>query len=173
MMGLGMALSAMLHSRTSRNAQLASMAEPVAAAWKIAATLCLLPTQLATSPAGPLYGTVNSFGLGGTIANAVLRVSHGKLITRPSFACMYRRHTFLWKCLLRAEVAYRGAISGLVLSPQPAFAAPLAHDELELQVRAVGLNFRDVLLVLGEYPGPPEPPGNFVVPTVEIAAQQK
>ena len=42
-----------------------------------------------------------------------------------------------------------------------------------MQVRAVGLNFRDVLNVLGEYPGEPGPPGGdcsgvviTLVPTV-------
>jgi len=52
-------------------------------------------------------------------------------------------------------------VAGLVLCEQPAFAAGLAADEVEMQLRAVGLNFRDVLLVLGEYPGPPEPPGRY------------
>ena len=48
------------------------------------------------------------------------------------------------------HVARRGAISGMVLAEQPAFDEPLAPYEVEVQVRAVGLNFRDVLLVLGE-----------------------
>jgi NADPH:quinone reductase-like Zn-dependent oxidoreductase len=47
----------------------------------------------------------------------------------------------------------------MVLCEQPAFVDALAPGEVEIQLRAVGLNFRDVLLVLGEYPGPPEPPG--------------
>ena len=44
---------------------------------------------------------------------------------------------------------------GAARRPPPA-AGPV---EVELQVQAVGLNFRDVLLVLGEYPGPFTPPG--------------
>jgi len=55
------------------------------------------------------------------------------------------------------HVARRGAISGMVLAEQPAFDEPLAPYEVEVQMQAVGLNFRDVLLVLGEYPGPPGP----------------
>ena len=47
-----------------------------------------------------------------------------------------------------------------MLCEQPAFVESLSPGEVELQVQAVGLNFRDVLLVLGEYPGPPEPPGS-------------
>jgi hypothetical protein len=64
--------------------------------------------------------------------------------------------------LLRVHVTRPGSLSGMVLAPQPAFEATLAHTLVELQVQAVGLNFRDVLLVLGEYPGPFEPPGRCV-----------
>ena len=51
----------------------------------------------------------------------------------------------------------RGAISNLV----PLLYAPrkLPAGMVELSVRAVGLNFRDVLNVLGMYPGDPGPPG--------------
>ena len=52
----------------------------------------------------------------------------------------------------------RGAISNLFLEPLPAL-PPLGGAEVHLRVRAVGLNFRDVLNVLGEYPGDPGPPG--------------
>ena len=45
---------------------------------------------------------------------------------------------------------------------QPAFAEPLGSGLVELSVHAVGLNFRDVLNVLGEYPGDPGPPGGAV-----------
>ena len=63
--------------------------------------------------------------------------------------------------LVRLHVTSRGAISNLLLEPQPAL--PLLSDsEVVLQVRAVGLNFRDVLNVLGKYPGDPGPPGGDV-----------
>ena len=52
----------------------------------------------------------------------------------------------------------RGALTNLFIEPLPAFPA-LADSEVLLAVRAVGLNFRDVLNVLGEYPGDPGPPG--------------
>ncbi|RQX68884.1 putative type I fatty acid synthase, partial [Toxoplasma gondii CAST] len=61
----------------------------------------------------------------------------------------------------------RGAISNLVLRPQ-AFAsrtAPQSH-ECEIRVRAIGLNFRDVLNVMGLYPGDPGPPGADCAGTV-------
>ena len=63
------------------------------------------------------------------------------------------------QAMLRVHVTRPGSLSGLVLAAQPAFEADLAPTSVELQVQAVGLNFRDVLLVLGEYPGPFEPPG--------------
>ena len=50
----------------------------------------------------------------------------------------------------------RGALQSLVPEPMHTH---LAVDEVLLEVRAVGLNFRDVLNVLGMYPGDPGPPG--------------
>ena len=60
--------------------------------------------------------------------------------------------------LVRLHFHARGAISNLFLEPLPTF-PPLKETETLLHVRAVGLNFRDVLNVLGEYPGDPGPPG--------------
>ena len=51
----------------------------------------------------------------------------------------------------------RGAISNLV--PLPYTPRKLATGSVEVSVQAVGLNFRDVLNVLGMYPGDPGPPG--------------
>ena len=105
---------------------------------------------------------MSSFGLGGTIASAVLRVEalldqqqqHGRELA-------YHRRSFPWRRPLRVHVAWRGAISGMVLCEQPAFGSALAHNEVELQVQAVGLNFKDVLNVLGQLPSRfPTPPGD-------------
>ena len=60
----------------------------------------------------------------------------------------------------RLDLQARGAISNLRLEQQPAFEAPSHAGEVELRVHAVGLNFRDVLNVLGQYPGDPGPPGS-------------
>ena len=60
--------------------------------------------------------------------------------------------------LVRLHFHARRAISNLYLEPQPALPT-LGDAEALLRVRAVGLNFRDVLNVLGEYPGDPGPPG--------------
>ena len=59
---------------------------------------------------------------------------------------------------IRLHFHSRGAISNLFLEPLPAF-APQDDTQVLVRVRAVGLNFRDVLNVLGEYPGDPGPPG--------------
>ena len=53
----------------------------------------------------------------------------------------------------------RGALSNLRLELQPPLSSPLPRLGAELRVCAAGLNFRDVLNVLGEYPGDPGPPG--------------
>ena len=53
----------------------------------------------------------------------------------------------------------RGALSNLTVMPQPPYDVRCDERHAELHVRAVGLNFRDVLNVLGEYPGDPGPPG--------------
>ena len=53
----------------------------------------------------------------------------------------------------------RGSLANLVPVPFDAAAVQLKADEVLLQVMAVGLNFRDVLNVLGMYPGDPGPPG--------------
>lgn len=50
----------------------------------------------------------------------------------------------------------RGALQNLV--PEP-LQTDLAGNEVLVEVHAVGVNFRDVLNVLGMYPGDPGPPG--------------
>ena len=61
--------------------------------------------------------------------------------------------------LVRLHFHARGAISNLFLETLPTFPPLVEETEVLLHVRAVGLNFRDVLNVLGEYPGDPGPPG--------------
>lgn len=55
------------------------------------------------------------------------------------------------------ELAHPGAFDGLELRPRPT--APLRPDYVRLRVLAAGLNFRDVLLTLGMYPGAAVPLG--------------
>ena len=160
MVGLWKLQSAMRRAQAAPNAQLLVLSAHVANAITQMAS-CVLPLQLAAAPLRQSSGTVCSFGLGGTIASAVLGVAalDGDR-THATHAFAFRRCSFPWQRLLRVLVERKGAISGMVQREQPAFTAALADGELEVQVRTVGLNFRDLLLVLDEYPGPSEPPGS-------------
>ena len=71
--------------------------------------------------------------------------------------------------LVRVHLHSRGAVSNLFIEPLPAL-PPLGDAEVLLRVRSVGLNFRDVLNVLGEYPGDPGPPGGDVAGTLDDAS---
>lgn len=66
-------------------------------------------------------------------------------------------HTFVGPIQLQLHT--RGAINNLVLRSQRLPPEALLAGQVEISVRAVGLNFRDVLNVLGQYPGDPGPPG--------------
>ncbi|WP_449657973.1 type I polyketide synthase [Amycolatopsis eburnea] len=46
-----------------------------------------------------------------------------------------------------------GTLDGLATLPAPEAAAELGPDDIRVEVRAAGLNFRDVLITLGMYPG--------------------
>ena len=65
---------------------------------------------------------------------------------------------------VRLETSEKGVLDNLALRPS-ARRAPAA-GEIEIQVTAAGLNFRDVLNALGMYPGDPGPIGNECVGTV-------
>ncbi|MEV5606660.1 SDR family NAD(P)-dependent oxidoreductase [Streptomyces sp. NPDC052299] len=51
------------------------------------------------------------------------------------------------------DVTARGTLEALTLVPGAEAAAPLGPMEVRVAVRAAGLNFRDVLIALGVYPG--------------------
>ncbi|MEV8410939.1 acyltransferase domain-containing protein, partial [Streptomyces niveus] len=53
----------------------------------------------------------------------------------------------------RLDVTEAGTLENLALLPAPGATAPLAPGEIRVAVRAAGLNFRDVLIGLGMYPG--------------------
>jgi polyketide synthase 12 len=46
-----------------------------------------------------------------------------------------------------------GTLEGLALYANPQATAPLEHDQVRIALHAAGLNFRDVLIALGVYPG--------------------
>ncbi|MEU5692334.1 SDR family NAD(P)-dependent oxidoreductase [Actinosynnema sp. NPDC020468] len=53
----------------------------------------------------------------------------------------------------RLDVAVPGSLANLALLPDPEAARPLAVGEVRVGLRAAGVNFRDVLIALGMYPG--------------------
>ncbi|MFF7631640.1 SDR family NAD(P)-dependent oxidoreductase [Kitasatospora sp. NPDC008050] len=53
----------------------------------------------------------------------------------------------------RLDTTGAGTLENLALLPWPAAQAPLTPGQLRVEVRAAGLNFRDVLGALGMYPG--------------------
>ena len=65
---------------------------------------------------------------------------------------------------VRLAPSPRGAISNLMVVPVPTLLP--GQGQVLLSVQAVGLNFRDVLNVLGMYPGDPGEPGGDVSGTV-------
>ena len=80
-----------------------------------------------------------------------------------------RQNTWLQSRLLHGRVSSSLSHSQLVPSPRGSLSSLAAHTldsgvggegMVFLQVMAVGLNFRDVLNVLGAYPGDPGPPGS-------------
>ncbi|MEU5404323.1 SDR family NAD(P)-dependent oxidoreductase [Streptomyces sp. NPDC005963] len=53
----------------------------------------------------------------------------------------------------RLDVTERGTLENLALVSAPEAAEPLADGQIRISVRSAGLNFRDVLITLGMYPG--------------------
>ncbi len=56
----------------------------------------------------------------------------------------------------RLDVTEKGTIDNLALVPCPAAREPLGQGQVRVGVRAAGVNFRDVLITLGMYPGDAE-----------------
>ena len=86
---------------------------------------------------------------------------------RYSYAPRLEEATRFPDSVLRLHFHSRGAIRNLFIEPLSPVSA-LGHSEVLIHVRAVGLNFRDVLNVLGEYPGDPGPPGGDVAGVVGV-----
>ncbi|MGW9508523.1 SDR family NAD(P)-dependent oxidoreductase [Embleya sp. NPDC055610] len=53
----------------------------------------------------------------------------------------------------RLDVTEPGTIDNVAMLPAPEAATPLAPGQVRIALRAAGLNFRDVLIALGVYPG--------------------
>ncbi|CAE8591853.1 unnamed protein product [Polarella glacialis] len=67
------------------------------------------------------------------------------------------------------EMPSRGSLTNLRLAPQEKRRKP-QEGQAEIRVRAIGLNFRDVLNVMGLYPGDPGHPGADTSGTVTATA---
>ncbi|MEU9480195.1 type I polyketide synthase [Streptomyces sp. NPDC048191] len=70
----------------------------------------------------------------------------------------------------RLAVTRPGTLDNLALLPAPAAAAPLEPGQVRIAVRAAGLNFRDVLIALGMYPGEAALGGEGAGVVTEVAA---
>ncbi|MGW2961035.1 type I polyketide synthase [Streptomyces sp. NPDC001220] len=71
---------------------------------------------------------------------------HAPRLVRPELVPPVEPH---W----RLAVTRPGTLENLALVAAPAAAAPLRPGQVRIAVRAAGLNFRDVLIALGMYPG--------------------
>ena len=71
---------------------------------------------------------------------------------------------------LRLDIPVRGLLENLALVPVPRHAP--GPDEVEIEVRAAGLNFRDVLNALGAYPGDPGALGNECAGVITAVGSQ-
>jgi acyl transferase domain-containing protein len=67
------------------------------------------------------------------------------------------------------EISTRGVLDNLEL--KPATTAPPGPGEVQIQVEATGLNFRDVLNALGMYPGEPGALGNECVGRIAMIGE--
>ena len=149
------------------------------------AALALVQTQVTAAPARKVWmlttgnqdhagswglsrsaRTEASLPLGCIDAPLMTSLQFGPALTEPEAAlregksCVPRLATAPSSMdgLVRLHFHARGAIGNLYLEALPALPS-VCEAEMQLRVRAVGLNFRDVLNVLGEYPGDPGPPG--------------
>ena len=143
---------------------------------QLGGTACALPTQASDMPLidpMAMTGGVSSFGLGGTIAHVVMR---HHMMNRPissisasTAAPKFRRRAFRWvvggsslaRCehpvstSTRSPASYElhltspGSVANVVVRAQAAGHLPAPkHGQVELEVQATGLNFRDVLNIL-------------------------
>ena len=65
---------------------------------------------------------------------------------------------------MRLQMSSRGSLSNLRPVPQASRPKP-GPEQVEVRIRAVGLNFRDVLNVMGMYPGDPGSLANRMLAT--------
>ncbi|MFE2379411.1 type I polyketide synthase [Streptomyces sp. NPDC059398] len=95
------------------------------------------------------YATLLPGALGGDESELAVRggVLYGRRLTRSSGALVVPEG--VW----RLEPDAGGSLEGLALVPVPGVDGPLSAGQVRVAVGAAGLNFRDVLIALGMYPG--------------------
>jgi len=71
----------------------------------------------------------------------------------------------------RLEAIERGTLESLAPVPDPGAAEPLSPTEVRIAMRAAGLNFRDVLIALGLYPGQEPIGGEGAGVVVEVGSE--
>ncbi|SNT63151.1 NADPH:quinone reductase, partial [Actinomadura meyerae] len=68
----------------------------------------------------------------------------------------------------RLDATGRGTLDGVAPAPAPEAEAPLGEGQIRVGMRAVGLNFRDVLIALGVYPDAALPGGEGAGVVTEV-----
>ena len=101
------------------------------------------PMDLRRAVSGPVEGPVVCRTFQGSRATPVLARGRSTLISHD---------------LVQLRSNPRGSLNSLVC--QEFDQKKLRPDDVSISVKAVGINFRDVLNVLGMYPGDPGPPGS-------------
>ncbi|MER8073315.1 SDR family NAD(P)-dependent oxidoreductase [Streptomyces sp. NPDC094034] len=108
------------------------------------ATRSTLPTALPTALPALLATDESQFALraGTVLVPRLAKARAGDALVPPAEEAAWR-----------LDMAGRGTLENLALVAAPEAAEPLAAGQVRIGVRAAGLNFRDVMLTLGLYPG--------------------
>jgi len=104
------------------------------------------------------YGNMESAA--GTLATALSSEDELCLQRNSTLSARLVRSSATPTRPLHLHMARRGSLMNLKALPQVERKQP-GPQEVEVRVKAVGLNFRDVLNVMGLYPGDPGPPGLY------------
>ncbi|KAF7455788.1 putative type I fatty acid synthase, partial [Cryptosporidium felis] len=97
--------------------------------------------------------------------NKTDHVESKNIIFKPKLVSLSKETTIIG--FSKLNLSSRGAINNLELLPLTSEEMILPGEKnVQIRVRSIGLNFRDVLNVMGLYPGDPGPPGSDCSGTV-------